>query len=820
MSTGTINQYVDYEQGGDSGANDPSSIQPIVNGEDVDAAADPAVGDGVSNRAAQNLRGRSEVVRDLLEDTLYLRDADRGGLLMGGPGLVSWGGALSDAGTGILALSDNIYILPALTPGAAQTPPVAPVASKLGLLTLLRSNSTAGLTVQSLRRSYARGDKISVQVVSGGSPGTCTATLAADIPQRSIVVVANTATLSQVISALNGLFPTDVDDASQLVQATLAAGAAGTDTLLAPQSKQFVAGNYDAEAHTVTPTNLATFFATSANRLDEGDALCIQYATMNDPLPGPPLGGRRQSIPENSNTVIPAGSFFNSRVHPERLVNAIPIGKVIVGRFMFMTGPQLPKGAVNVDLGGLSAASVSWPGGAAWADGTTNPATDLGTEVSKIITDLASEASSSGADKIGTKSQAFSFGTLAAQPLAARLLGLDAAKANLGTPNTFARKQTINTSGDAEAAVVAATAPSTDYRLFAELSANTTLVRVYQSAVGGFLITSNAVWIPGTLHWHQDNPTISSYALQLDFASFKLKSKGAGLADWVDGAWITNTTEAAGLLTSVTGVFNGLLSGDRVRAMSAADPGTGNVGGLIGKFGFVQTDRTSSRTLVWQMSIGSAQNFRLYRAGAGGTEAFELVNNASWNGTVWTYDVFPTTSFGPVGATAWKIAFLSRTQALSAATSPAITFSEKINVVANWADNAWDLAGGLDFGDLLPNFTINANLITPLALVKAWCDYSYNGSAFNINSAYNVSAVGDAFNSIFFTFNTPFLTTSMAPHMSVFNNPTPSGFTNPPIAVPNGVLTSQVSFGIYDGATLRDMTGRAHRGFLTVSGLQ
>ena len=53
------------------------------------------------NRPAQNLRGRTETLRGLLDDTLYLRDADRGGLAIAGPGLVSWGGPLSAGGSGI-----------------------------------------------------------------------------------------------------------------------------------------------------------------------------------------------------------------------------------------------------------------------------------------------------------------------------------------------------------------------------------------------------------------------------------------------------------------------------------------------------------------------------------------------------------------------------------------------------------------------------------------------------------------------------------------------------------------------------------------------
>lgn len=831
MSIGPITQFVDYAEGGDTGTNDPSSIQPIIKGETVGGAATPAAGNGVSNRTAQNLRLRTELIRQVLADTLYLRDADRGGLFVGGPGLVSWGGSVASGGTGILVLSDNLFLLPGLTPGAAQTPPVAPVASKYGALTLLKSDSSAGLTVQSLRRSYAGGDTINVEVVAGGASGTVTAVLVADIPQRTIVLTANAPTLAQVISAINGLFPTDVNDNTQLAQATLAAGASNTDTLLTPQAQQFVVGNYDAEAHTLTPTNLATFFASSVNLLDEGDTLCIQYATMNDPLPGPPLGGRRQSIPENSNTVIPAASFFNSRVHPERLVNALPVCKVLNGKLVFTTGAQVPKGATNVDLGGIGAGSVAWGGGANWADGTTNPATDVGTELSKLITDLASESGSSGADKIGTKAVTYSFGAVAAQSLAARLVAFDTAKANLGFPNTFTRQQTINGANDAEAALNGSIAASSAYRLWTQLNANTTIVRIYYTAVGGMVLTANASWIPGTTKWHADNPAIQSYMFALDYFSMKLKSQSAGAADWSDGSWSLNTAETNGSLSMITGLFSGLLSADRVRASSAADPGSGNIGGLQGLFSqlvqtpLVKSDRAATRSLVWQSGFAGAQVFRIYRSlnSASSNESWELTNNAAWNGSAWVYDVSPTLGIGATGATAWKLSFNGRTQITLGTPVPLITFFEKTAIViGSWNDNAWDDAGSMDIGiGLVPN-TVPANYLTPRGLVKAWVDYSYNGSAFTINDAWNISLVNGPFGAIGFTYNVPFASGSYVPGLSIDcpSGSFPAGFATPPKAALYSSSTTGCIFEIFDGGTVKNMGTVVHRGRFHAIGLQ
>ena len=638
----------------------------------------------------------------------------------------------------------------------------------------------------------------------------------------SILITANTATLATIISALNGLFPTDVDDNSQLVQASLAAGASGTDTILTPQAQQFVVGNYDGEAHTITPANLSTFFGTSANKLDEGDALCIQYATMNDPLPGPPLGGRRQSIPENGNTTIPAGSFFNSRVHPERLVNAIPIGKVLNGRFVFMTGPQIPKGASNVDLGGLASGSVSWGPGAAWADGTTNPATDVGSEVSKIITDLGGTTGTGGIAKIGAGSQAYSFGTLAAQTLAARLLGIDAAKANLATINAFTRQQQVKGATDIEAAIAHLTAPSSAFRLAEQFNANTTTVRFYASSSGALFVTVNATWNNTTSLWHQDNTSIQSYGFYLDFANFKIKNKPSGTSsDWADGTWVSGTNETNGALSLVSLIASGLITGDRVRAAAAADPGTGNIGGVIGIFGNVRTNRTASRTLVWETSTGSQQNFRFYRTNVSGFEALELVCNATWNGSAWAYDLSPTSGgFGPVGPTAWRIVFNSRTQGIGLASIATCSYAEKYTVASTWADNAWDYtAGGIDFGGLIPS-TAGVNTLTPFGMVKAWCNYTFDGTNFTINGSFNVGSMNNAFGVISVNFSTPFANANYAGHLQLLGSNKPSGFTNAPTVQPYAFSTASADFGLWDGGSLLIITSKPHSGVALFSGMQ
>lgn len=329
---GTVTPFVDFLSSNDTGENKAASVKPIVNGDPVEAS--------VQNRAPENLRLRTEAIRSALGDTLYLRDSDRA-LLVTGPGKVTWPGSTTAGLSGIPTLSDVIWLLPMLTPGAAQAQPIPPVASKYGTLHLKRaSDSMNSILVTSMRRSYAAGDQINITVTTG-SVYSCT--LAdSDGYQRTIaIVVTGSTTLGTVVSSLNAL--TADSPATQLVSAVLEGGALTSDIILGAQARQFVAGNYDGEGHAIVPANLASFFtANPTSALAEGDTLCVQYAMVADTAS---TGGRRQAIPENSNTAVPSGSFFNSRLNPEKLVNALPICKVVNGSLVFGTGVEIGQGA-------------------------------------------------------------------------------------------------------------------------------------------------------------------------------------------------------------------------------------------------------------------------------------------------------------------------------------------------------------------------------------------------------------------------------------------------------------------------------------------
>lgn len=401
---GTVKQFVDFTNNtnSDTGANTAASILPIVDGE--------TVSQGVLQRPDESLRQRTEAIRNVQADSLYLRDADRS-LIVGGPGLITWPGSTTAAATGIPVLSNTLWVIPMLTPGYAQTAPIPPVASAFGVIHLKRADSLNSIAVSSLRRSYASGDQINV-TVTAGAVFSCLLAAGTGYRRTINIVATPSTTLATTITALNALIPTAPDN-TQLVGAVLEGGALGTDLLLTTQATQYMSGNFDGEGHALTPANLAAFFtANPASALAEGDTLCIEYTMVSDTAT---TGGRRQAVPENSNTAVPVGSYFNSRVSPAKLVNAIPICKVVNNDLIFDTGAVITAGAVTAPLSGVSTASVvPYAGGPAWADGTTNPATTVENQLDKIVADLAG---ATGTAKIqGTLiGSELAVGTLAAQ---------------------------------------------------------------------------------------------------------------------------------------------------------------------------------------------------------------------------------------------------------------------------------------------------------------------------------------------------------------------------------------------------------------------
>lgn len=424
--SGSVKQFVDFSTNtnNDSGENNATSIQPMVDGEAATGA--------VLARPSESLRQRTETVRNVMADTLYLRDADRSLVVTGPRPTVTWPGSTTASASGIPVLGNSLWIMPFLTPGVASNTP--PVGSVFGVLHLERaSDNLNSISVTSRRRSYSAGDQINVTVTSGAS-FSCVLDVENGLRRTIKIVATGAVTLGSVISALNALTPPAPDN-TQLVTAALENGALTSDLLLVPQTRQYVSGNYDGETHQISVATLSGFFSSNPTQaLAEGDTLCVRYDMVSDPAS---TGGRRQSIPENANVSVPSGSLFNSRVHPEFLANAIPICKVVNNDLVFLGGRTIRAGAVSTALDGNDATGLLYGGGSAWADGTTNPATTVEAQLDKIISDLSGTG---GTAKIGGATVG---SDLAANPLAVQVSNLATGWLKLDRDNTVSGAQTF-----------------------------------------------------------------------------------------------------------------------------------------------------------------------------------------------------------------------------------------------------------------------------------------------------------------------------------------------------------------------------------------
>jgi hypothetical protein len=100
---------VDLRQGGDTGVNTSAAIQPILNGE-------PATSTNFQ-RPSENLRGRTEVMRQAHRDHYYARDFAANMVIEGATGhTIAWAGSTTFGGTGIVTQAGNLTIRPLLTP--------------------------------------------------------------------------------------------------------------------------------------------------------------------------------------------------------------------------------------------------------------------------------------------------------------------------------------------------------------------------------------------------------------------------------------------------------------------------------------------------------------------------------------------------------------------------------------------------------------------------------------------------------------------------------------------------------------------------------
>ena len=444
-------QHVEFKVPGtdkDSGEEDLTAIKPVADGEPAQAS--------VFKRPSENLRTRTEFIRDELENLKYLSDYDRAFLLTS-TGSVTWAGLP----TGTFTASAAMTLKPFLAPAAST-------ASRL----IIGANTASQITIRTRQdgatgqpRAYNGANTISfdftpltnnpILITVDGSPANNFHVRYDDNP-------ATGTTNAQLIAALqaNAAFTTtwgleavmEGNGVPPEVGFPPPPMPVGSDKVIISgpeQALRFLAGAAEAELHLITPAHLIAFFADPLNALTEGDVIAVRYDEL---VMSPTYGGRRQSLNEAAEAypaLVAGANLFLVRRFPARIPLALPIAAVVNGVLIFVNGRSFNSG----ETGPLVSAGASYQGSPAapnsWADSTV-VAGPISFEVAldTIIQTLGTKTGiTPGAIKVGFSPS----GDIATNNVKAALEELDSKKASRAPPqdNTFTNTNvfTPSTSG-------------------------------------------------------------------------------------------------------------------------------------------------------------------------------------------------------------------------------------------------------------------------------------------------------------------------------------------------------------------------------------
>lgn len=423
-------QHVDYttsalnppnaptDDGLDTGSTDAAAIRPVADGQPAQAA--------VLKRPSENLRTRTEKIRDELEKLKYLSDADRA-LLLTSPGDITWNGQGPGAfplGTFQLSSPNDMTLRSFLAPATS-------IASRL----VICDNTAAMITIRTKQgalvapRAYSGANDISIdfQPVTPGT-GAIVVTVTGEPANNVHVQFDDHVTSGTTVNQINAnsflyQFNNSVVATTLGLEAVIEGGGTPVEVgypvnpftvvaaemiwqhILAPEkATRYMSGAVDAEKHAVAFSQFVTFFADPLNAMIDGDTLCISY---DDLVMSPTDGGRRQSIaaPPESNAAVPSGNLFLLRRFPDRLPLALPLCTVADGKLIFISGRVYNSG----ESGPLVSSGSSYQGSPAnpnsWADNTGvaqgGPPISFEAALDTIIQTLGAITNPSGAHKVG-----------------------------------------------------------------------------------------------------------------------------------------------------------------------------------------------------------------------------------------------------------------------------------------------------------------------------------------------------------------------------------------------------------------------------------
>lgn len=619
-------QNIDYATSGgavDTGEDNTPSIHPIEDGEAATAA--------VLGRADENLRIRTELIRGVLEDELYLNDADRAILLTGG-GNITWGGTVSLGGTGAFTLTGDLILKPFLAPtvSTAAKHTIGSVSNRQVVVSTILTQ--VGSVVPP--RAYSGANKISVQVNSV-TTGTGAVTVEINGTRADQFVITYDAdgtsgtTCQQLVDALNAT----IGFSNIGLTATLGGTTTGSNKASGADSVVYLlSGAADAERHEITPSGLVSFFSQSANQMVEGDVLCIWYDQL---VADGTYGGRRQSLadaPEHSNVVD--SNLFVLRNNPERLPLAIPVGAIVDNQLVLVSGDRIATN-VATPLGG-----TTYGGSGPWADSTTIPAGTFEAAIDGVVSALGG---SSGALKVGktvtapwANSDAVTGSTLDAI--------IEAIVSGLAS---------ITASHDGAARIGLATASGTPLALSGSVrTALTTIAARYNSHINASADKHAAANVVNTPAGNIASTDVQAALNELDtekVALTRYTSHITGAADKQPAASVVNTPAGNIASTDVQAALNeldsekaGLTLANIFSALQTLNGASGDTNASA-----QMSVAPTNRKLLFTLKNSSTVFTRIYVEKDNGTEealvagfsgGLSIVVNAAWDGSNWIPD--------------------------------------------------------------------------------------------------------------------------------------------------------------------------------------
>jgi len=320
--------FLDYRTGGDTGQSDAASIQPFNNGE--------AANQLVLGRPSENLRLRTETIRDNLQDLFYHRDFSKLIYELTPGGSIAWGGPLNAGGTGIVTVTGTIKVSPILSP-------TAPIRGALAVGT----QGSNLITYAASSQSFASQGLNAVTIEHRASPGKTLAVSISGTPVSRVLVEFDAGNSGHTPSAVKTAFDAAVVGNSALagkLSATISGAGVVSALVETPLS-----GSVDDESHWVAGTLITA--ATTARKLNLGDGLAIWYkyvveatADASDPK-GSVAGGRGESSITRGNSSVPAGSIFVTSDSARKIPGAIPLFRVgYGGQLIFADGSRIAAG--------------------------------------------------------------------------------------------------------------------------------------------------------------------------------------------------------------------------------------------------------------------------------------------------------------------------------------------------------------------------------------------------------------------------------------------------------------------------------------------